>query len=64
MRILAPKLNEMLGQTCIVENRAGAGLVRNKDKLPNVATQFNTFQHVSIRMLIRMKLESGQRTLK
>ena len=52
MRILAPKLNEMLGQTCIVENRAGAGGVVGTDTVTKSAPDGYTFGHCTVSQVV------------
>ena len=52
MRILAPKLNEMLGQTCIVENRAGAGGVVGTDAVTKSAPDGYTLGHCTVSQVV------------
>ena len=52
MRILAPKLNEMLGQPCIVENRAGAGGVVGTDQLTKSAPDGYTLGHCTVSQVV------------
>src|SRR4029453_3396733 len=52
MRILAPKLNEMLGQTCIVENRAGAGGVVGTDSVTKAAPDGYTLGHCTVSQVV------------
>ncbi|WP_159999390.1 tripartite tricarboxylate transporter substrate binding protein [Roseomonas sp. 18066] len=52
MRILAPKLSEILGQSCIVENRVGAGGVVGTDNVAKSAPDGYSFVHASVSSVI------------
>ncbi|WP_160121585.1 Bug family tripartite tricarboxylate transporter substrate binding protein [Rhodovarius lipocyclicus] len=48
MRIIAPKLGEILGTTCVVENRVGAGGVVGTDHIAKSAPDGYSFIHASV----------------
>ncbi len=52
MRILAPKLSELLGVSCVVENRVGAGGVVGTDFVAKSAPDGYTFVHAAVSSVI------------
>lgn len=52
MRILAPKLSEMLGQSCVVENRVGAGGVVGTDNVAKSAADGYSFVHCAVSSVV------------
>lgn len=52
MRILAPKLAEVLGQPCVVENRAGAGGVVGTDQLSKSPADGYTLGHCTVSQVV------------
>jgi tripartite-type tricarboxylate transporter receptor subunit TctC len=52
MRILAPKLSELLGQPCIVENRVGAGGVVGTDYVAKSQADGYSFVHASVSSVV------------
>ena len=52
MRILAPKLGELLGQPCIVENRVGAGGVVGTDYVAKSQSDGYSFVHASVSSIV------------
>lgn len=52
MRILAPKLSDMLGQPCVVENRAGAGGVIGTDNVSKSAADGYSFGHCTVSQVV------------
>jgi tripartite-type tricarboxylate transporter receptor subunit TctC len=52
MRILTPKLGELLGQSCIVENRVGAGGVLGTDNVAKSPADGYSFVHASVSSVV------------
>jgi tripartite-type tricarboxylate transporter receptor subunit TctC len=52
MRMLAPKLTELLGQPCIVENRAGAGGMVGTDNVVKSPADGYSFAHTSVSSVV------------
>ena len=52
MRILAPKIGEMLGQSCVVENRIGAGGVVGTDNIAKSAPDGYSFGHCAVSSVV------------
>src|SRR5258708_1151696 len=52
MRILTPKLGELLGQPCIVENRVGAGGVLGTDNVAKSSADGYSFVHASVSSVV------------
>jgi tripartite-type tricarboxylate transporter receptor subunit TctC len=52
MRILAPKVGEMLGQSCVVENRVGAGGVVGTDNVAKSPPDGYSFGHCAVSSVV------------
>ncbi|MFO1162302.1 MAG: tripartite tricarboxylate transporter substrate binding protein [Reyranellaceae bacterium] len=52
MRILAPKIGEILGQSCVVENRVGAGGVVGTDNVAKSAPDGYSFVHCAVSSVV------------
>ncbi|HWL79733.1 MAG TPA: tripartite tricarboxylate transporter substrate binding protein [Roseomonas sp.] len=52
MRILAPKLSEILGQPCVVENRVGAGGVVGTENVAKSAPDGYSFVHAAVSSVV------------
>jgi tripartite-type tricarboxylate transporter receptor subunit TctC len=52
MRILAPKVGELLGQSCVVENRVGAGGVVGTDNIAKSPADGYSFGHCAVSSVV------------